>query len=66
MKIGDRVQFTKESILWLYHKDLWPDSVGVIDREIPDRKYAALDCIDVRFSDGTMVLNEPKFHFKAA
>jgi hypothetical protein len=65
MKTGDRVKFTAESILWLYYKDLWPDSVGVVERELPMAK-AATPCIDVRFFDGTLVPNEPKAHFKAA
>ena len=64
MKTGDRVKFTAESILWLYYKDLWPDSVGVVERELPVARAAA--CIDVRFADGTLVPNEPKAHFKAA
>jgi len=65
MKIGDRVKFTAESILWLYYKDLWPDSVGVVERELP-AKSTATTCVDVRFADGTLVPNEPKAHFKPA
>jgi hypothetical protein len=65
MKIGDRVKFTAESILWLYYKDLWPDSVGVVERELP-AKGAPGTCVDVRFADGTLVPNEPKMHFVPA
>ena len=65
MKIGDRVKFTTESILWLYYKNLWPDSVGVVERELPAVK-ADTPCIDVRFPDGTLVPNESKAQFKAA
>ena len=65
MKTGDRVKFTPESILWLYYRDLWPDSVGVIERELPMARATAA-CIDVRFPDGTLVPNETKANFKAA
>ena len=65
MKTGDRVKFTADSILWLYYKDLWPDSVGVVERELPKRDAAGL-CVDVRFADGTLVPNELKMHFMPA
>ena len=65
MKTGDRVKFTADSILWLYYKDLWPDSVGVVERELPFAK-TAVPCVDVRFLDGTLVPNEPKANFKPA
>src|SRR5579885_3574084 len=56
MKTGDRVKFTAESILWLYYKDLWPDSVGVVERELPVTKAAAA-CIDVRFAELALAHN---------
>ena len=62
MKIGDRVRFTPESILWLYYTTLWPDSVGVVDRDVP----GAPGRVDVRFGDATIVRNEPRTHFKPA
>lgn len=65
MKTGDRVKFTAESILWLYYKNLWPDSVGVVERELPAARSAE-PCIDVRFADGTLVPSEPTAHFKPA
>jgi hypothetical protein len=64
MKTGDRVKFTAESILWLYYKDLWPDSVGIVERELPVAR-AAVPCVDVRFPNGTLVPNKTKAHFKA-
>jgi hypothetical protein len=64
MKIGDRVKFTAESILWLYHEGLWPDSIGVIERERPAHQGEG-PWIDVRFGNNVLVPNEPKSHFQA-